>query len=145
MELLSQLKAIEEIKALKARYCRSVDLGDWEHYSSLWSEDGCFCTASGRRVHGRRAIVDLLREVTEGKPTLHLAYLPEISIASERSASAIWGLEYYVAAQMPDPAARGYGFSYDDYVRVGEQWLVSRVEMRQSLVTAPSSERPKGS
>ena len=39
MDALFRLTAIEDIKALKARYCRYVDTKDWVAFRSLFTDD----------------------------------------------------------------------------------------------------------
>lgn len=61
---LARLEAIEEIRALDARYCRALDDGDWDTLVSLFTDDGEFVGL--RHVRGpvglRRFFAGLARE-----------------------------------------------------------------------------------
>jgi len=37
--MLQELKDIEALKQLKARYCHLVDAADWDALDTLWTED----------------------------------------------------------------------------------------------------------
>jgi hypothetical protein len=38
-ECVDRLEAIEEIRALKAKYCRCVDTKDWTGFASIFTDD----------------------------------------------------------------------------------------------------------
>src|ERR1700678_1285490 len=90
------LAEIENIKAVKYRYLRAVDLRDWDLLTTTLTEDATAAYASGKLSYdGRDAIVAFLRESMPAKELLsaHRAHHPEIEFTSPTTATARWALD----------------------------------------------------
>ena len=64
MDALQMLLAQNEIRGLKARYCRFLDTKDWEGLTSLFLEDAVLDVeqdTGNPPLHGRAAIIEQIR------------------------------------------------------------------------------------
>ena len=43
MDALARMEALEDIRVLKARYCRYVDTKDWDSFASLFRREAVLC------------------------------------------------------------------------------------------------------
>lgn len=142
MDKLDRLIAAEEIKKLKSRYFRALDLKEWDVYGSLFTaetvidfsdqpelwehgpedqradpndwifSDGVACAA---------AIEPLFAEVV----SVHHGHDPEIEVADEASATGTWSL--YDRLEFPDEIFHGFGHYHEEYRCVDGQWLFARL------------------
>ncbi len=125
---LEQLIEIEEIKQLKARYFRLIDLGKWDEFAELLTED---CeqswqpapgeTADGGR--GREGVASFIRESLAGMRSVHHGHMPEIEITSETTARGIWALYDHCTAK-GETIFDGAGYYYDTYEKHDGRWLI---------------------
>ena len=125
MAPIETLLAIEEIKMLKARYCRLLDTKDWDSWRALFADDFVSDTSGsgGKRIEGADAFVAYVRKAL-GKPsrtTVHMVHTPEISVTSSSTASGIWMLEDFVRFA-PGLKLRAYGHYAETYSMVDEYW-----------------------
>lgn len=145
-----RLSAIEEIKALKARYFRAVDGKDWDLFRSCFSAGASFdftdsTYETGRAFDDVDEFVAWVAVVFDGARTVHHGHMPEIEILSETSARAIWAMYDIVdqpraeplrraglidgPAAEPLPAVQGYGHYHEEYERVGDRWLIAKLKL----------------
>jgi hypothetical protein len=146
MDLTQKLAAIEEIKALKARYFRCLDAKDWDGWRKL-----VFCAhsemlvpeAQPEPVIGIDRIITFVEQVLRGAVTIHHGHMPEISIESDSAASGIWAMEDVIywpkdrLAQSRYSKLQGYGHYHERYVRESSGWriqslLLSRLHIVQT-------------
>jgi SnoaL-like domain len=139
MDPLHQLLAIEEIKRLKAKYFRFIDLQDWDSFAALFTEDAVMDMRAGMPerdegtsvLHGPREISAFARETVGAVGhTVHHGYMPEIDICSETSARAIWAMSdrlRQVEGLRGVLVFTGFGHYHDTYERVGGSWLIKQV------------------
>lgn len=90
---IERLKALGEIKLLKARRDRAADTKDWALYESLHapdhvSENGDY----GRWTTAAEMIVNV-RKSMEHLTTLHHSHTPEIEFETLERARCIWAME----------------------------------------------------
>lgn len=124
---LRRLRDIEEIKLLKARYCRLVDMKEWDAWKDLLTED--FRLESSGKVHeGRDAAVSMVSSALAEASTVHHVFVPEITITGPDTAEAIWPMEDWVRLTRDgSPVAfHGVGYYHEEYVRTAEGWRVRR-------------------
>lgn len=121
MELVD-LVAIEEIKRLKHRYFRTLDLKDWEDFSDCLAEDVSArygTRAMGDPLHydGRDAVVEFMRaNLGPEVITVHVASHPEIDVEGD-SARGSWCFEDTVIVPGMGAMIRGAGYYHDRYRR----------------------------
>jgi uncharacterized protein (TIGR02246 family) len=131
---LQRLLDLEEIKQLKARYCRFVAKEDWEGFKNLFSEDLQFITPDGY-MHDGRAVFMAFHEESLQKPkvwgVVH-CYAPEITIIGPDSASGMWAMEdvhVWPGGDGPPIGHHGYGYYHEDYVRLPDGWRFKRIQV----------------
>jgi hypothetical protein len=142
---VARLVAIEEIRQLKARYCRYVDLRMWDEFPSLFTEDldiDFAETTSGARTR-EEWFAAVRRHFTTGI-SVHHVHVPEIEILDEDHASAIWPMFDLVEipADSPYESHTGWGHYTEQYRRVDGRWLISRVQLtriKRMAVDSPAA------
>ncbi|CAJ1578913.1 nuclear transport factor 2 family protein [[Mycobacterium] wendilense] len=117
---------IEEIKQLKARYCRYLDSKDWAGWRQLFTDDFVSdTTASGGKViHGADEFVAFTRKSLRAQATVHQVHAPEIELVSPTAARGVWALEDVVRFG-PGVNLRGYGHYTETYVKCGDGWRIA--------------------
>jgi len=133
---VARLVAIEEVKLLRARYCRFIDMKLWDDLRPLLHEEIILDLASSNGkppIVGRDAFVDYVGGRFADEPSLHLNFLPEIEIVSPAEASAIWAQEHFLYPMWVkgERHSHGYGWSEDRYEKVGGGWQVRSVKLLQ--------------
>jgi hypothetical protein len=127
MTPIDRLTCIEEIKALKARYFRSVDDQDWPAYGKVFTRTGTLEVpgAEGAAVKytGADVIVAMVKEFLLGARSVHHGHMPEIDIHSSDRASGIWAMEDRLS--WPDRRFHGFGRYHEDYVRESDGWHIA--------------------
>jgi uncharacterized protein (TIGR02246 family) len=125
MNDVERLLALEEIRALIARYAISYDDHDWETFSELWTEDAAF-VVNGVAFEGRDVMLEFLTTCLPddyfGK---HMNSPPLIELSPDgESATAqtdvVWipqNFENFIVARYNDTIVRQNG-----------RWLFSRRE-----------------
>jgi hypothetical protein len=127
MDAAAELREIESIKQLKARYCRYLDTKDWPAWRTIFTDDFVSDTAEagGRVIVGADEFVAYIRK-TLGKPsqpTVHQVHAPEIELLSETTARGVWALEDVVRLA-PGVNLNGYGHYHETYVKTAGQWQI---------------------
>jgi ketosteroid isomerase-like protein len=144
------LVALEEIRRLKYRYLRCVDLKRWDEIAEVFTPDATadYGTPSAGRplnLRGRDEIVTFLRDsLGNGIITLHSAGQPEIDVDGD-TATGTWRFEDTVIATEFNVVIAGAAFYEDRYAR-GEdgRWRISHTgyvriyETSMSLADLPS-------
>ena len=144
------LAALEEIRRLKYRYLRCVDLKLWDEIADVFTpgatvDYGTLALGQPVRLTGRDEIVAFLRgKLGPGIITVHSAGQPEIDIDGDQ-ASGTWSFEDTVIATEYRVLIKGAAFYQDRYARGGDGWwrishtgYVRTYEVMMSLDDAPS-------
>ena len=144
------LAALEEIRRLKYRYLRCVDLKLWDEIADVFTADatvdyGTRALGEPIQLRGREEIVAFLRKsLGPGIITVHFASQPEIDLDGA-AASGTWSFEDTVIATEYRVVIKGAAFYEDRYAR-GEdgRWRISHTgyvrtyEVMMSLDDVPS-------
>ena len=98
---IEDLKHIEAIKQLKARYFRFLDEKRWDDFALVFAEDAEIDVTDDvgdeeGHVRGRQAIADFIRQAVEAAQTVHHGHMPEIEILGADRASGVWAMFDYV-------------------------------------------------
>jgi hypothetical protein len=129
---VAELRDVEEIKRLRARYVRLVDTKDWVAWGELLADD--FRLESDAGVHeGRDAVVAMVSGALDNGFTAHHCFTPEIAITGRDTATGIWAMEDVIRIELDGApiAFHGYGHYHDEYIRGANGWrLKSSVETR---------------
>ena len=144
------LVALEEIRRVKYRYLRCVDLKLWDEIGDVFTADatvdyGTRALGKPIKLSGRDEIVAFLRDsLGPGIVTVHFASQPEIDI-DEDVATGIWSFKDTVIATEFKVLIEGAAFYEDRYARGGDgRWRISHTgyvrtyEVMMSLEDVPS-------
>jgi len=151
MNDIAQIKAIQEIKQLKARYFRAADTKDMVLMATVLAKD-CELDYSGACKDPVTGI-DLLEDVTEGKirsrdeaiekfghggevVTVHHGHTCEIEFQGPDQATAIWAMtdHLYFPPEAPVEMLTGHGHYYESYERVDGAWLIKTLRLTRIRV-----------
>ncbi|MEU8798589.1 nuclear transport factor 2 family protein [Spirillospora sp. NPDC048819] len=127
------LNALEEIRQVKYRYLRCLDLKDWDGFAGTLTEDalgayGTRAVGEPLRLEGRDAIVDYMRDnLGPDITTVHFAGQPEIRVDGDK-AEGTWCLEDTVIAKAFRVLIRGSAFYEETYRRCADGgWRISGI------------------
>jgi len=123
---MDDLREIEAIKTLKARYCRYLDTKNWSAWRTLFADDlrSDTSAAGGTVIVGADDFVAFTRRSLRGNPTVHQVHAPEIELTSPHTAAAVWAMEDVVRLA-PGVNLRGYGHYHETYRKVDGRWLIA--------------------
>lgn len=138
MDALQTLVAENEIRGLKALYCRFLDTKDWDGLMSLFLEDAVLDVqqdTGNPKIHGRAAIIDQIRIAVIEAASSHQVHTPEISLISDDSAEGIWAMQDRVVwkpGKSPIPGVAsitGYGQYHETYRRSDDGWKFASLRL----------------
>jgi hypothetical protein len=144
------LAALEEIRRVKYRYLRCVDLKLWDEITEVFTEDatvdyGTRALGKPIKLAGRDEIVAFLRDsLGPGIITVHFASQPEIDVDGD-AATGTWSFKDTVIATEFNVLIEGAAFYEDRYARGTDgQWRIAHTgyvrtyEVMMSLADVPS-------
>ena len=145
MEAVDRLVAIEEIKALKARYFRCMDTKDWEGFAEVFAPDAVMDMSSEMRdrttggtgiTRGNTAIAAFVRGAVDAVQTVHHGHMPEIDVASSTTATGIWAMEDSLRWPEGGPirGLHGYGHYHETYVQRDDRWFIAATKLTRLRV-----------
>ena len=129
---------IAQIKQLKYRYLRTLDLKQWDEFAEclLPEVTGDY---AGLVFEDRDALVGYMREnLGEGLISMHHAHHPEIDVDGD-SAAGRWYLEDKVIVPDLDFVLEGAAFYEDRYVRTPEGWRIAHTGYRRTYEVSMST------
>jgi ketosteroid isomerase-like protein len=137
---------LEELRQLKYRYLRTLDLKEWDDFADTLTEDVTADYGERLSFTGRDAVVAFMRQSlgTGSIITVHQCHHPEISVDGD-VATGRWYLEDKVIITEQRMLLTGAAF-YDDRYRKCDDgaWRIARTgyirsyEAMQSLDDTPS-------
>lgn len=154
MDDLARLIAIEEIRKLKARYFRCLDIRDWDGLGAIFTPDVVFdlrevstvrhpesgaslseATAPGV-FSGRAEVLAMIRAAVAGLLTAHHGHMPEIDIVTEKTATGVWAMEDVIRSVPGAGPVRlnGYGHYHDCYERLERGWAIRSTRITRLLL-----------
>jgi uncharacterized protein (TIGR02246 family) len=116
---------IEDIRQLKARYCRLLDTKDWPGFRQLFTDDVVMdSTGSGGDViTGGDTFLAYISASLAERVTVHQCHTPEITLTSPSSATGIWAMEDRV--QLGDGRElNGFGHYHEVYEKFEGSWRI---------------------
>jgi len=146
LDALTKLTALEEIRALKARYFRCLDGKDWDSLAAVFAPEAVFDLREVNSVRdpitgalepppggeealyrGREAVMTMIRNAVGRVVTVHHGHMGEIDILSQDEATGIGAMEDLLVSAPGDPPMRmqGAGHYHDRYVRRDGAWRIA--------------------
>ena len=138
MEKLESLLAIDDIRSVKARYCRFLDTKDWDGFASLFTDDAVMDVSQDTGnppISGIDAIVSQVRFAVDHAASSHQVHTPEITLDGANQAHGVWAMQDRVVWQegkcpIPDVGSiTGYGQYHESYRREGDVWKISSLRL----------------
>ncbi len=141
---------IEQIRLLKARYCRFLDTRDIESWRQLFVPDVVvlldLAVSTGGAdpqtmppLEGLAAFEPVVLGGIAGAATVHHCHTPELTLTSPTTATGIWAMEDLLV--FPDGSElHGAGHYHETYERRESDWQITRLHLTRTLLrfkTAP--------
>ena len=131
MDVQEKLQALEDIRSLKARYCRYIETKQWARLRGLFSAGARF-EGFGSAPEGADAdafVAGVSARLAEAV-SVHHCHTPEIVFLAPDRARAVWAMQDYLEWPQPirlkeAPEARGFtgwGHYEEAYVRENGTW-----------------------
>jgi SnoaL-like protein len=128
---LEMVWAVEEVKRLKYRYLRTLDLKRWDEFAAVFLPEATG-DYGGLSFGSRDEIVGFMRESLGPQMiTLHHCHHPEIEVDGDR-ATGVWYLEDRVIMPEHRLVLEGAAFYEDRYVRTSEGWRIEHTGYRRT-------------
>ncbi len=128
------LVALEEIRQLKSRYFRALDLKEWEDFGDCLAEDisaryGTQAMPETLHFDSRDDVVAFMSEnLGPGIITIHVANHPEIDVDGD-TATGSWAFEDTVIVPDFKVQIRGGGYYVDTYRRDADgAWRIASTQ-----------------
>jgi hypothetical protein len=147
MDAVQELREIEAIRLLKARYFRCIDTKEWDTWLDLFTDDATLSWdqavstfgADPKRsesLRGRQAIAGFVPVNLAKAQTVHQGFTGEIEIISDTDARAIWPMEDIV--DYGGNVFHGYGHYHETYRKEHGRWRIatehlSRIRLSQTF------------
>lgn len=128
-ELLAE---VEQIKQLKYRYLRTLDLKRWDEFAEVFVAGATGDYGEGLSFGSRDELVAFMRDSLGPQMiTLHQCHHPEISVDGDR-ATGTWYLEDKVLMPEHRLVLEGAAFYGDRYVRTDDGWRIEHTGYRRT-------------
>ena len=127
-ERLRILEDLENIRRLKYKYFRCVDLKLWDELAECFAEDARTSYADGKyQLQGLDAILRFLKKGIgpDYVTAIHHGHHPEIDVLSNTMAKGKWALYGYRIDNREKTAYRHGAIYEDEYVKVNGEWKIS--------------------
>ena len=136
MSDIERLVALEEIKQLKARRDRAVDMKDWATFESLHAPDHRSHADGFEEWTSAAQLVANIKANLEGVTTIHHSHTPDIRFQSAVTATGIWAMEDNLYWMQGDQEhwLRGFGFYHETYEKRDGQWVFTTRKLKRITV-----------
>ena len=126
------LVTLEEIRQLKYRYLRSLDLKLWDTFAGTLTPDASARYGDRLSFTSRDEIVTYMRTALEPDViTVHHCHHPEITLDGDQ-AWGTWALDDTVIVPAHRIVLRGAAFYEDRYVKVDGEWKIASTGYKRS-------------
>jgi hypothetical protein len=138
MDTIEGICSVEDIRQVKYRYLRCVDLKLWDELGETLTESavldfGTTDFGTPLEITGRSEIVAFNRaKFGPGTLTVHTAAQPEITVDGD-AAAGVWSLREMLLATRHDMVITAAAFHYDRYQRGADGcWRIARSSYARS-------------
>src|SRR6218665_2685044 len=139
MDDLQRLVAMEEIRQLIARRARLVDGKHWEALAGLYTDD---VVAHHLGTTGPKAMVAEIARALEGIRSIHHVHLPEITMTSPTTGTAIVPMEDILLWEVDGVKrwAHGFGHYFQRFLKTEKGWRISDHKLTRQYVKSGDGE-----
>ena len=135
---------LEQIRELKARYCRLADTKQWKEVAALFTEDAVmrFYGVDGglrNEVTAAEFAATIGARVGAGQPVHHV-FSHEIRFTSATTAEGVWAMEDLIFhdrgndPQAPFETMHGFGHYHDVYRKTADGWRIAGSDLTRLRV-----------
>lgn len=131
-DALAVLVHLEELRRLKARYCRYVDTKQWDAWRGVFTENVEFAGLSAAFA-SLDEFISVQKERLAEAVSVHHCHTAELELTGPVAAKGIWAMCDYVEYPWK-PERRGfvgYGFYEEEYRLEADGWKISRLRMER--------------
>lgn len=135
MDRLGRLEAIEDIRALKARYFRLMDTKQWDALRGIFAHDLKVLTPEGKvYTDGGDTYAAALRTSLEHAVSCHQGLTGEVEVIDADNARAIWAMQDVIAWEDRHPVTGwksilGRGHYHETYRREDGIWKIATLTL----------------
>ncbi|MCB2074182.1 MAG: nuclear transport factor 2 family protein [Novosphingobium sp.] len=144
-EGLDRLLALEDIKLLRAKYCRRIDSHRFSELADILTEDflldmsptGKVLGAEVQPLQGRDTIIAMMEQnFAPLKMLLHIVTIPEIEFQDGDHATGVWRQETFIKETRPDLPGSGLAYATvsDTYRKEDGRWLIASVRVELEVM-----------
>lgn len=150
MNEVEELRAIEEIRQVKARYFRGVDTGDSELVRGILAEDCVLdymgCCTDPKTGHDYFPAMNVVMKGSAawsseglgglGIVSVHHSHNGEITIESETMARATWSMtdRLFMPPDWGYAVMTGYGYYHETYEKIDGRWKIKSLRIQRLRV-----------
>jgi hypothetical protein len=142
---LERLLAIEDIKLLRARYCRSIDSHTFDRLGEVLTDDFVLDMSPTGKVlgseipviSGRETVISMFHSAFAPlRMLLHIVTIPEIEFQDETHATGVWRQETFIKENRSDLPGLGLAYAtvFDTYRKEAEGWRIASVRVELDIV-----------
>ncbi|MEM5388823.1 nuclear transport factor 2 family protein [Paraburkholderia phymatum] len=130
---------IEAIKAVRARYFRAMDTGDYDLFRSLLTEDLVTDLKGGNyhfEFNNREDFIEAVASALNSQSAArHFGHMPEIILTGPDTAEGIWYFQDWALHVPSNTVMDGSGIIHDHYRKEHGQWRICRYSYRRVVET----------
>src|SRR3984957_11518962 len=141
-EVVSAADELEELRQLKARYCRFLDTKDVDAWRGVFTADvvvtldmavsvGGADPMTAAPLEGIDNFVPMVLGGLEGVATMHHCHTPELTLTSATTATGIWAMDDLLVFGA-GRERRGAGHYHETYQNLDGQWRIKPLPQPQT-------------
>ena len=145
MNDIERLIALEDIRSVRAKYCRYIDTHEWHRLKDIMTADavldlshtGTVLGVEIRPIKGVHAIAESLAQNCDKlRKLLHIVTTPIIEFENDNVATGIWRQETFIKETRPDLPGTGIAYcsAHDTYQRTDDGWRIASVRITMDIV-----------
>ena len=141
--VVSAADELEELRKLKARYCRFLDTQDVESWRSVFTSDvvvtldmavsaGGADPMTAPPIEGVDNFVPTVLGGLQGVATMHHCHTPEITLTSPVTATGIWAMEDWIIFGNGNEL-HGAGHYHETYEKQDGTWRIKTLHLTRTI------------
>lgn len=143
-EVVSAADELEELRQLKARYCRFLDTKDVESWRGVFTADlvvtldmavsvGGADPMTAPPIEGVDNFVPMVLGGLEGVATMHHCHTPELTVTSATTATGIWAMEDLLVFA-DGREMHGAGHYRETYEKQDGSWRIKTLHLTRTIL-----------